>query len=191
MATVIGLDLSLTRTGIAVLAGMAAAPPAILVDVGFASRDSKSYRDRNRRVRAQCRAVCEAINPATVGDVALAVLEGPLPHPPKQAYEWDRAGLWHGVFGQLDAWKIPIAVVNPATLKRWATGKGNADKPAMLAAARQVWPVDVANDDQADALHLAGMGWQKLGLRLPWEPHRWQHEGLLAVDWPADVEAAA
>lgn len=42
---------------------------------------------------------------------------------------------------------------SPAEIKKHATGKGNADKAAVLAAARARWP-QVASEDEADALWL-------------------------------------
>ena len=46
--------------------------------------------------------------------------------------------------------------VNVADPKRVATGKGNAGKPAMLAAARAKWPgTAIATDDEADACWIA------------------------------------
>ena len=43
--------------------------------------------------------------------------------------------------------------INTSTVKKRATGKGNAPKPAMLAAARERWPeLDVESHDLADAL---------------------------------------
>jgi Holliday junction resolvasome RuvABC endonuclease subunit len=45
--------------------------------------------------------------------------------------------------------------VMPATVKKHATGKGNAKKFEMVRAAREKWPGQHINDDnQADALHV-------------------------------------
>lgn len=49
---------------------------------------------------------------------------------------------------------IEHSTLHSATLKRWTTGKGNADKTAMLEAVARRWKV-VASDDEADALALA------------------------------------
>lgn len=48
---------------------------------------------------------------------------------------------------------IEHAAVHSATLKKFATGKGNADKSVMLSKARERWPA-VADDNEADALWL-------------------------------------
>jgi Holliday junction resolvasome RuvABC endonuclease subunit len=55
---------------------------------------------------------------------------------------------------------VPVITVSPASLKKWATGKGNADKTAMLLAAkREGWQDPPgATDDQADAWWLWALG---------------------------------
>jgi len=56
--------------------------------------------------------------------------------------------------------EIPYLGVPVGTIKKFATGKGNSNKDAMLAAARKRWPeVDILDDDQADALLL--WAWSK------------------------------
>jgi len=51
--------------------------------------------------------------------------------------------------------EIPYQGVPVGTIKKFATGKGNSNKEAMLAAARDRWPeVDIVDDNQADALWL-------------------------------------
>lgn len=67
----------------------------------------------------------------------------------------DAAHVYGGLLGTLTAWcerrTIPYSGVPVATIKRHATGKGNADKSAMIAAAkaRGFNPTD---DNEADAL---------------------------------------
>jgi Holliday junction resolvasome RuvABC endonuclease subunit len=54
--------------------------------------------------------------------------------------------------------EIEHAVVPPSTLKLFATGRGNASKTTMVAAARRRWPDErIQTDDQADALWV--MAW--------------------------------
>ena len=51
--------------------------------------------------------------------------------------------------------EIPYQGVPVGTIKKFATGKGNSNKEAMLAAARKRWPeVNIVDDNQADALFL-------------------------------------
>src|SRR5690606_35778810 len=52
--------------------------------------------------------------------------------------------------------QIPYEAVPVATIKKCATGKGNANKQAMVARAETLWPTtEIADDNQADALHIA------------------------------------
>jgi len=50
---------------------------------------------------------------------------------------------------------IPYSGVPVGTIKKYATGKGNVNKEAMIKAAKERWPdIDLVDDNQADALHL-------------------------------------
>ncbi len=53
---------------------------------------------------------------------------------------------------------IRFVLVRPASLKRFATGNGNADKPAMVARAIALGARPSVNDDEADAFHARRMG---------------------------------
>lgn len=51
-----------------------------------------------------------------------------------------------------DEHAVPCESIPVGTIKKHATGKGNADKPAMLSAAARKWPQYVcADDNEADA----------------------------------------
>lgn len=69
----------------------------------------------------------------------------------------DAAHVYGGLLAVLSSWceerGVPYAGVPVGTIKRHATGKGNASKDMMIAAARALgWrPVD---DNEADALHI-------------------------------------
>lgn len=52
----------------------------------------------------------------------------------------------------------PILIVPPSVLKKWTTGKGNADKKAMLAAVKKKWYADCKSHDVADAIALLHFG---------------------------------
>lgn len=49
----------------------------------------------------------------------------------------------------------PVAFVGPKTVKKHATGNGNADKAQMVAAARKRWRFTPKTDDEADACWIA------------------------------------
>jgi Holliday junction resolvasome RuvABC endonuclease subunit len=56
-----------------------------------------------------------------------------------------------------EVWGITWSLAHLATLKKFATGKGNADKPAMRVAAEQRWGTlgDDVDDNQVDAMWAA------------------------------------
>jgi crossover junction endodeoxyribonuclease RuvC len=74
---------------------------------------------------------------------------------------------------------IPHVDVAPARLKKWATGRGNADKDAVLVKAARNW--DVQDNNQADAAWLRHMGVCRY---LDIEITEAQRQILGQVDWP-------
>lgn len=52
---------------------------------------------------------------------------------------------------------VPFIIAPPASIKRFATGNGNADKARMIEAARAKGALPY-NDDEADAFHARRMG---------------------------------
>lgn len=68
------------------------------------------------------------------------------------------AHIYGGMVAMLGAWcesaKVPYQGIHWATIKRHATGKGNANKEAMIAAARERLGYEGQSDDEADALWL-------------------------------------
>jgi Holliday junction resolvasome RuvABC endonuclease subunit len=184
---VCGLDLSLTNAGIAVLTD---GRPTLLTSVGHGGKDGASWDQRRRRIVSQSRAVLDAV--ISRGDmrqcaVDLAVIEGPS-YASQFGDQFDRAALWWGVYSALAAKRVPIAVVAPGTLKKWATGKGNAKKPEVLAAAKE-W-CRPSNHDEADAAWLACLGAARLGDRVERVAlTSWRLAGFDAVKWPMVVSA--
>jgi Holliday junction resolvasome RuvABC endonuclease subunit len=84
---------------------------------------------------------------------------------------------------------MPYVVISPATLKAFATGKGNADKTAMAIAALKRAGREFGDDNQCDAwwLRTAGLDWYgQAEFTLPAA----QRERLGKVAWP-DREAVA
>jgi crossover junction endodeoxyribonuclease RuvC len=141
---VIGIDLSLRRTGIATAhATNTLIPPQQLA--GFA---------RLRWIRAQILGITLQADHVVIEGLSYGS------HTPSAL---ERAGLWHLVMVAIDARGIGWTEIAPATLKKYATGRGNADKGQVLAAAIKRLPVDVDNDNAADAAWLAAIGCDLLG----------------------------
>jgi len=59
---------------------------------------------------------------------------------------------------------IEHTTVHASTLKKHATGKGNAKKDAMIIAAKEKWPdIQIIDDNHADALHILDYALKTLG----------------------------
>lgn len=73
----------------------------------------------------------------------------------------DAAHIYGGVVAAVTAWceerKLPYMGIPVKTIKKLATGTGNADKQAMIDAARKRWPeLQITMDDnEADARWIA------------------------------------
>lgn len=171
---VIGLDLSMSSTGVASSAGW--------VDrIQTKPHHHPTTFARLRDIRAR---VIDCVRGAD-----LVVVEG-LSMGSQTGQHLTRAGLWHLAMEAVDAADIPWAQVPPTTLKKYATGKGNAAKDAMmLAVARRFPDWDVTGNDEADALALAAMGSDYLGRPLVDMPKA-NRDALAKVVWPAVLEVA-
>lgn len=145
LVKVIGLDLSLTSTGIA---------------------SSLGWVDRIRPAGAgmqRLRFIRDAILGYVVAPTDLVVVEGPS-YGSVGARQHERAGLWWHVMETIDRHDLRWVQVAPAALKRYATGSGNAGKDAVLTAAVRRFPaIEVTGNDEADALWLAAIGAELLG----------------------------
>jgi crossover junction endodeoxyribonuclease RuvC len=167
---VIGLDLSLASTGVAGNAG-----GGWVARIRTQASTEPAQLARLRWIRGAVMDYVRHADLVMVEGLAMASTTG---------RHLTRAGLWHMVMDRIDAAGIPWSEVSPGTLKRYATGKGNASKDAVLAAVVRRFPaVEVTNADQADALVLAAMGADHLGH--PLVPMPAAHRAALdAVAWP-------
>jgi crossover junction endodeoxyribonuclease RuvC len=189
---VVGLDLSLTSTGVAVFsAHNGAGWPIDTTDyrtIGSKGKRGDSVQQRRGRINAIVREIRDLAESAD-----LAVVEGPSIMS-KGGSNWDRAGLWWGVVDTLGDDGIPVAVAAPTVVKKFATGRGNADKAAVaasLARLLHLWPDfnDGMSNDLWDAVALALMGAQRLGFDVEYRAH--QAAVLESVEWPETLRAAA
>jgi Holliday junction resolvasome RuvABC endonuclease subunit len=155
-ANVVGVDLSLTSTGIAVIDG----PNVATFRIQSKGTKVDTVADRAQRIIDITGRIMECIP----SNVAMVVLEAPSYGQQRQAGEHLRAGLWWYLATRLHLEGHRVVEVPPANLKRYATGKGNSPKDQVLAAVIRRYPnVDVTGNDIADALVLAAMGMRHLG----------------------------
>jgi len=175
---VVGLDLSLTAPGVAGIG-----PAGVVVDT---IRIPGKLTDVPRidHIAEQLQVWCAGAD--------LVVMEGPSygnQGSGRQSGHHERAGLWWIVKRQVVHAGLPLAIVPPATLKRFATGRGTADKTAMtLAAARRFPGVEFGDDNQVDACWLAAAGAQRLGfpvVALPKPQVSVLDDGIV---WPATLD---
>lgn len=176
---IVGLDLSLASTGVAVIDEGA----EVSVDRIATKPSGDNLWHRAHRLQRITTIVLDTVH--TGGTPDLVVIEGPSHGQARQGGQHDRAGLWWLIVEALVAVEeIPVAEVPPATLKRYACGKGNAGKDEVLAAVVRRYPtVEVVGNDTADALTLAAMGADHLGHPIAAMPatHR---AALDKVAWP-------
>lgn len=184
MTFVVGLDLSLTKTGLArVLVQDGAAPAIRLAEVTSKPPKPETLATRSQRLH---RITSDLL--ALFGRPDLAVVEGPA-YLSDVGKAHDRSGLWWALVSRLCHAGVPVAEVPPSTLKVYATGKGGgaaASKDAVLAAMIHRHPTaGITGNDTADALALAAMGARALGHPIePRQPARDCLRAMNAVHWP-------
>lgn len=165
MTRVIGVDPSITATGIALPDGtykvtggpaeMGEARLAVIFeDVDFACLVHKPH---------------------------LAVIEGPFVG---QKNNTVQLAMVHGVVRlALQKHGVPYAVIAPSALKKYATGDGGATKPDMRMVLYKRTGIDERNDNVIDAIFLQAAGLQVVGkpsIKLPAA----QVATLSKIDWP-------
>ncbi len=138
---IVGLDLSMTATGIALADGT--------------TETIKTKATGDRRLVA----ITDAVQVATAG-CDMAVIED-LPTHAKSA---GITGMVHGaVRAALIRAFVPYVLITPASVKKFATGKGNAGKPDMAVALFKRAGIEAADDNQVDAWWLRAMGLEHYG----------------------------
>jgi hypothetical protein len=161
---VVGLDLSLTATGIAYGDGH-----GTTTTIGGPA----THGDRRLLgIAAHVRKLALGAHLAVIEDL------------PTHAQAAGITGMVHGavrlILIQLG---VRYALVPPATLKRYATGRGNAGKPEMAVASFKRAGLEFTDDNQCDAWWLRAAGLDYLGhpiVALPAD----QRAALLRVRWP-------
>jgi crossover junction endodeoxyribonuclease RuvC len=186
---VVGLDLSLTSTGVAV----ATQDGAITDRIISKPTPKATLADRAVRIGLITARVVDFVRGAD-----LVVIESPT-YATSTGSQHDRSGLWWLVVNRLIAGTMPVVEISPTTRCRYATGRGNASKDDVLSAVIRRYPhVDVNGNDEADSLVLAAMGARHLGHPLetatggvlPREMPRTHLAAMDAVAWPNPDRAA-
>lgn len=160
---IVALDLSITATG-------------MCLPDGRTETIATNAKDGDKRLVT----ITDRIMRAVLTGVDLAVVEGPVVRSSAAV----TIGMVHGSVRELlIRHSVPYVVIPPATLKAYATGKGNADKTAMAIAALKRAGREFADDNQCDAfwLRAAGLDWYGAP---EFEVPKTQRDRLTKVTWP-------
>lgn len=136
MPSVLALDLSASRTGIC-LDG----------DVWSFTPRRGPVLDRARDTAATVRQFAVSADLVVIEAIGTRMISAAIALATVHAIVLDR----------IDGAKVQM--VTPADLKRYAVGKGNADKDAVMLAAAKMQPA-IVNNDEADAYWLWAIGYQ-------------------------------
>lgn len=162
MSLIIGIDPSLTSTGIVVLRGNK-------VELAVTTKN-KPALGTIERVRLIYERIVDIQENLTDGEKwqapDLIVIEG-FSYGSKGRSVFDIAYLGWRIREELEWLKeqdnIPWLEVPPSQLKKFATGQGNANKEIILQQVYKRWGVEFSDNNQADAYVLAQIGRAYLG----------------------------
>jgi Holliday junction resolvasome RuvABC endonuclease subunit len=151
MSRVVGLDLSLTGTGIASIG-----------EHGFDAIETIKTPKAKIEGHERLHRILNAVTGHTFG-ADLVVVEGPSFGSQGNALH-QMGGLWWLVTHRLWSTSVPYIIATPSQVKKFATGSGTADKDRVIAETVRRWPrLDIRDNNQADALNLALIGKRFLG----------------------------
>jgi len=189
MAIIIGIDPSLTGTGIA----RVDTDDRLYIDLAISASTGKEAatltekRDRLAWLVDDIDAHAMGIHSPDGRVADLALIEAPALSKANTGTSMLN-GLFWMLVDRLHVHRIPVVPVGAGQLKKYATGKGNVSKGAVIdSCARRIpYAPTEGNDNLCDATWLAAMGADHLGTPLVDLPkaHR---EALDKVAWPANV----
>jgi Holliday junction resolvasome RuvABC endonuclease subunit len=140
---VVGLDLSMTATGICEADGTTRT-------VRFTSDTAGDARLVH--IAGTAGVACIGADLVVIEDL------------PTHAMAAGITGMVHGaVRADLISEGVPYVLITPATLKKYATGRGNAGKPEMAVALFKRFGLELTDDNQVDAFWLRAAGHDLLG----------------------------
>lgn len=182
---VVGLDVSLTGTGVAIVdlheCGTA---PAVTVDV-IGAAGVTAGKPQPFQVQQRIADLVATIS-GHLGDdrIDLVAIESPsLSKATGGVFE--RGYLWYSLILHFETNGIHLVAVSPASLKLFATGKGNASKGLIIDQIGRRWPMFETGGDnnKADAAALAALAAQLVGMPLATVPAA-HLKALTALDMP-------
>jgi Holliday junction resolvasome RuvABC endonuclease subunit len=190
---VVGLDLSLTGSGVAVISSAATEaqtrageryPYVTVQEYGSkaATPDLTARGARLRSVAAPVIRACQGSDLVMIEDLYMGSGTGG---------QLDRAGLWWIIVNSLTAAGTCVVPVTNNHLKMFVLGRGGGkgtDKDYVLAAIVRRYPsVPVQSNNTADALALACIGARRLGHPIETDLPETHLRALTAIHWPPGI----
>lgn len=170
-ARIAGLDLSTARVGLATTTGEL---------LSLVPRTGPN--DRGRRL-AEIRDLVDRALLLHPPRPDLVVIEGYSLGSPNRSTLLTLGEVGGAVRCRLFELDIAYVEVPPSSVKRFATGAGNADKYRMIQAAIDLGARGSVNDDEADAFHLRRMGRAAHGLEFGLQAHELDALANCGVSW--------
>jgi len=173
---IVGIDLSLTGTGLAELMadpyhGLVNWSAKTKVVTSQPPKESSLENDFHRQTAITVPVLAWALGTETLMDngfeypdrADLVVIEALFNSKTNAGMLIERAGLWWRIVGSLICYGIPVVVANQSQAKKFFTGNGGSDKAAVAMAAARLYPQwtpsTVKNtNDEADGLSHASIG---------------------------------
>lgn len=191
MTTVIGIDASLTSLGVARLVHEYPEDASRIEWTGDTWHQSSKGTDKDsiattcRRINFLITSTVESSKPCD-----LVVMEALIPTPARAAGKAaERAALWWGIARSFVRDGIPVIKVPPKTGKLWCTGDGAADKAVVASRLTRMWDWagEISKEDEFDALVMASIGAQLLGLPVPFELPKYRVDSVAGLRLPEEA----
>lgn len=180
---VLGVDLSLTSTGIARAFDGRIQLAGTIKTAGHKGDNLAARNERLALIRQTVISDCILFKPD------LVVIEAPS-YGSQHGAQHDRSGLWWLVVQDVFRNGFNVATVSPNGRAKYGTGRGNAPKDEVLAAVLRRYSRDdlpIADNNQADAVLLAAMGSRYLGHLVEESLPVKNLEAMVGAYWPDNL----
>lgn len=184
---VAGIDLSLARTGLALIRSAERVETSTVVSKP-PKTGTETLRSRYERMEAIAADVLEATRGAE-----LVGIESPAYGMRHAGKVHDRSGLWWRVVAAFEGRGVPVVEVPPPSRMMYATGKGNAGKDLVLVTTAATYKqAEVTGNDVADAVVIAAMVSRLVGQPIELrEPAQAKLKALAKIKLPEGLAAMA
>jgi len=154
---ILGLDLSLTGTGVCLIEGTT----PVLVTIRSKPPKDKTPLTEVKRIQGIVEEIEYFIS--NKGPIDIVVIEGMAFMARNTTSLVQLAGLSYMVRSLLANYNIKFLIVAPTSLKKFITGKGNTPKDVIMLEIFKRYDVSILDNNQADAYGLAQIGLGYMG----------------------------